>query len=680
MSFGDYSSSPMTPQTARRPGSWTPPAAPDSPLPRPRYDLADYLGMLRRGWWILIASMLLGLVAAVGVTIVQTKVYEASTAVLVLPTGVEDPDLAGGRSKNTINLDTEAQLVQSSATANLAKELLDSDTPARDLLRDVSVTVPPNTAIMEIRYAAGTPQAARAGSAAFADAYLSNRQNNAKADISGQIEALRTQIAGIEKQLRVVLSREGARAESGGGTSYLDAQQQNLSSQLNALSSRLNELRTTPVSGGRVISEAQRPTEPSHPVLPLNLAAGMMIGLLLGGAAVGAREYLDRRVHHGADVVRRAGVPLLCELTDRLASRSTPTGDAVFGAFTPAGRMFSRLRNEVAACLPAGSVVVVTGACRGPAAPTLAANLAVAFTRAGNSAAVVYADVPGTWEIGAGAPATRLFGVPTTPGLSEVLAGRVPLDDALLAAARYPELRVLPTGSIASSAGLLQSEAARRMLASLKSRVEYVIVHAPSAAESADAQSLAIHADGVLLAVDLRRTTDVEVADAADQLHRVGTPLLGAVVLPPFTAGKPARKKRTRSVAPSGDTPTLVFPRVTDDRDVTDDTGHRDNTDDDEATDHDAESSAASRTSPDLETTQILTPYTDDDDSAMDDRPDRGLEIRTAGSGSTGHRRPNPKPSRTTSDTDATLVITGGPASAVRSGRHPGHKPKGRRR
>ena len=58
------------------------------------------------------------------------------------------------------------------------------------------------------------------------------------------------------------------------------------------------------------------------------------------------------------------------------------------------------------------------------------------------------------------------------------------------------------------------------------------MIEAPSTATSADAQSLASLADAAILAVELRRTRRPEVADAAEQLRRVGTPLLGAVVLP----------------------------------------------------------------------------------------------------------------------------------------------------
>ena len=82
------------------------------------------------------------------------------------------------------------------------------------------------------------------------------------------------------------------------------------------------------------------------------------------------------------------------------------------------------------------------------------------------------------------------------------------------------------------------------------------MVEAPPAAASADAQSLASHADTAILAVELRRTRVAEIVDAADQLRRVGTPLLGAVVFARLR--KPAG---TAAPVPAAD-PTVVMRRV----------------------------------------------------------------------------------------------------------------------
>ena len=91
---------------------------------------------------------------------------------------------------------------------------------------------------------------------------------------------------------------------------------------------------------------------------------------------------------------------------------------------------------------------------------------------------------------------------------------------------------MITTGGTASAAGLLQSQTLRDALGALRRQAEYVVIEAPATSTSADAQSVASLADIALVAVELKRTRYVDVTDAAEQLRRVGTPLLGAVVLP----------------------------------------------------------------------------------------------------------------------------------------------------
>jgi MinD-like ATPase involved in chromosome partitioning or flagellar assembly len=130
------------------------------------------------------------------------------------------------------------------------------------------------------------------------------------------------------------------------------------------------------------------------------------------------------------------------------------------------------------------------------------------------------------------APLARMLGVQAMPGLSDLLAGRIGLAKALQRAPRIPSLRVITTGGTATAAGLMQSQRLRDTLEALRRQTGYVVIEAPSTSSSADAQSLASLADAAILAVELRRAKRPALLDAAEQLRRVGTPLLGAVVLP----------------------------------------------------------------------------------------------------------------------------------------------------
>ena len=255
-----------------------------------------------------------------------------------------------------------------------------------------------------------------------------------------------------------------------------------------------------------------------------------MLGLLLGFAVAVARERLDRRVRQAADVERDARVPVLAELTGEAA----PRFDEVLAPYAAGGRTFNRLRNEVLASLrPQDRVVVVTGASRGAAATLVAANLAAAMARAGAEVVLVGAHQPDSLP-GRGAAGPALRGR-RDPG---------PVRRARPARSRWPRPR--PAGAARAvaardhdrryrrpPAGLLQSQALRDALTLLRRHDAYVVDRgAVDRQSSADAQSLARLADAAILTVELRRTRRPEVADAAAQLTRVGTPLLGTVVLP----------------------------------------------------------------------------------------------------------------------------------------------------
>ncbi|GAB1689435.1 hypothetical protein KRM28CT15_12380 [Krasilnikovia sp. M28-CT-15] len=489
-------------------------------------DLSHYLGVFRRHWWVVLAATGLGIGAGAGVTAVLPKVYESSTSVLVQSVD-QDTNAQGGRTKATINLDTEAQLVGSGAVATRAAELLRTSQSPVDLARSVSVEVPANTTVLVIQYKADTPKGAQAGSHAFAEAYLRNRQETAQSSLNEQIKSLATKIKQLNENISTLNSRLAASQAGSSLRGNLESLRSNTQNQLNNLSARLNELTTTTVGAGSIISDAREPDEPSSPNRMLTVGTGAMIGLLLGLALAFLRERVDGRLRTAADVRDRARIPVLAALDER----TTPHFDDVLQPYGPGGRVFNRLRNEVLASLrPGDQVIVVTGASRGSASTLVAANLAAALARTGSDVVLVGAHLPDS--VVEAAPLARMLGVSAIPGLSDLLAGRITLARAMQRTPRIPSLRVITTGGAATAAGLMQSQRLRDTLETLRRQAGYVVIEAPSTNSSADAQSLASLADAAILAVELRRARRAALLDAAEQLHRVGTPLLGAVVLP----------------------------------------------------------------------------------------------------------------------------------------------------
>ncbi|MEV6844698.1 Wzz/FepE/Etk N-terminal domain-containing protein [Actinoplanes sp. NPDC051411] len=489
-------------------------------------DVSHYLGVFRRHWWIALLATGAGLGAGTALTQALPKVYESSTSVLVQAVD-QDTNASGGRTKGAVNLDTEAQLVGSGAVAVKAAELLRTTRSPIDLAKDVSVEVPANTTVLVVNFKGGTPQEAQSGSHAFAEAYLRNRQETAQDGLNQQIKTLNAKVKQLTTTLTGINARLSRAAKGSPDESNLLSLRNNSQNQLNSLTGKLNELTTTTVGAGSIISDARLPDTPTSPNPMVNLATGGMVGLLLGLLLAFARERFDRRLRTAADVRDRGRMPVLAALDDR----TTPHFDDVLQPYGAGGRVFNRLRNEVLASLqPGDQIIVVTGASRGSAATLVSANLAAALARTGSNVVLIGAHLPDS--VVDAAPLARMFGVSATPGLSELLAGRVSLARVLQRTPRIPSLRVITTGGAATAAGLMQSQRLRDTLQALRGQGGYVVIEAPSTSSSADAQGLASLADAAILAVELRRSRRPALLDAVEQLQRVGTPLLGAVVLP----------------------------------------------------------------------------------------------------------------------------------------------------
>jgi capsular exopolysaccharide synthesis family protein len=95
----------------------------------------------------------------------------------------------------------------------------------------------------------------------------------------------------------------------------------------------------------------------------------------------------------------------------------------------------------------------------------------------------------------------RLFGIAETPGLSDVLLGGATVDDALVGLPGHG-LTILPSGIIPMHpAELLGSAAMRRVIDTLRSRFDRILIDMPPVAPLADVAIASSMADGILMIV-----------------------------------------------------------------------------------------------------------------------------------------------------------------------------------
>ena len=125
-------------------------------------------------------------------------------------------------------------------------------------------------------------------------------------------------------------------------------------------------------------------------------------------------------------------------------------------------------------------------------------------------------------------PCTALFGIDRAPGLTDLLQGRVPEEDAI-AASNSPHLDLLSAGSPTQSAAeLLHSAAAPALLKSLAARYDYVVVDSPPLTSITDTLLLSGYVDGILFVVNGLVSPRELVKSAREQLQ--DRPVLGVVL------------------------------------------------------------------------------------------------------------------------------------------------------
>ena len=171
-----------------------------------------------------------------------------------------------------------------------------------------------------------------------------------------------------------------------------------------------------------------------------------------------------------------------------------------------------------------GRCVLITSAIGSEGKTSLASQLAMRCAGAGLSTVLIDADLRRP-------RLSDLLGVPSTPGMTDALLGRVGVEEALVPIARVDGFHLLPAGTpLADPSQVLRSAQLSQLIGHLRQVFDIVIIDTPPVLPVPDALSLGIWADGAILATrsDTSRRALVERADR--MLATAGIPVLGVVV------------------------------------------------------------------------------------------------------------------------------------------------------
>jgi len=389
-----------------------------------------------------------------------------------------------------------------------------------------------------------------------------------RAEVTQEVEAVRSRYDAArlaEEELRRKLDRLGAKAIElrDLGTRY-QLLKNNVETAHALHASLLKQRMETGVnaelvaSNVRVIERAEVPFRPSKPNVPLNLTLGVLAGLMLGVGAAFSCEYFDQSVKSTQDVEDLLLLPTLATIPNfeqarratvrgahvrRLPTSSDGNGaarngngttDALDGQsdlvllrepWSQVAEAFRSLRTAVLFTARGAppKVVVVTSAVAAEGKTVGSLNLATALAEAGSRVLLLEADLRHP-------RCHRTLGIDAARGLASVLAGQEELE-SVIHSLEAPRLSFIPAGAVPPNpAELMSSARMREIVASLRSRYDFVIIDTPPVLPVTDAVVLAREADAVVLVVRGHGTPSGLVREARDRLLMTGAPLLGVVV------------------------------------------------------------------------------------------------------------------------------------------------------
>lgn len=426
---------------------------------------SDYIRILRKNWLVILTLAVLGLSAVSAYTFTRTPSYESSSTVFVSTQGGSTvAELQQGSNFAQARINTYVGLVTTPVVLDPVIARLGLPTTAEGLAEKVSATAGQNSTLITIKVI--DADAVRA--AAIANAVASSLSS-------------------------VVPELEPA-ANDGS-----------------------SPVRLSPVR------DAQPPSAPASPNVPINLTLGAVGGLAIGLAVAAARTRLDNRIRVPRDAELITHAPSIGAIAFDAKARERPL-IVHADPLSPRAESFRSLRTNLQFLDMGGrSSFVITSSIPSEGKSTTTINLAIALADAGKRVALLDTDLRKP-------KVAEYLGVEGGAGLTDVLIGRAEVNDVMLPWGGR-SLYVLPAGKIPPNPSELLGSARMGTLITMFERdFDVVLCDAPPLLPVTDAAILARVTSGALMVVSAGKTTRHQLTLATEALGAVGAKLAGFVM------------------------------------------------------------------------------------------------------------------------------------------------------
>jgi capsular exopolysaccharide synthesis family protein len=268
-----------------------------------------------------------------------------------------------------------------------------------------------------------------------------------------------------------------------------------------------------------IVEQAQPGLRPVQPKKGLNIALGVIFGLVVGVGLAFFIEYLDTSVKTIDDVERALGAPVLGVIPQNVGLLLEE------GAESPHAEAYRVLRTNILFSRKDErlNTLVVVSAGAGEGKTTTVLNLATVFAQSNQRVLIVDSDLR--------RPALhKRLKVSNAIGLTNYLLRQNKLEE-VIQTTQLPTLDFMPSGKLPSSSlGILSSQAMRELIQELKQRYDFVFFDSPPIMGVSDASILASEVDMALQVIQYRRYPQPMNIRAKQMIEKVGGNLVGIVL------------------------------------------------------------------------------------------------------------------------------------------------------
>lgn len=292
----------------------------------------------------------------------------------------------------------------------------------------------------------------------------------------------------------------------------------------------------------QIIEPATPPGLPASPRVPLNLALGVVLGLVSGVGFAFVLEQLDTSIKSPEDLEMKgfkvlSMLPLIPRVKKARRRSGKEKSVVVNGSkipirlvtlhspSDPVSEAYLSLRTtlqHVMASRNSKSLLVVSALPREGKTTTIA-NLSVALANAGLKTLMLDADLRRP-------TLHKLWAVERKPGLVDYLKGKSELDAAIKKTS-VKNLFILPAGSLPPNPSeLIGSDSMKAAMGVLRMSFDIVLIDSPPVLAVTDAAILSQQSDAVLFVTSANRTRLYSVAKGSRALKQVEAKVIGYVL------------------------------------------------------------------------------------------------------------------------------------------------------